>query len=365
MSRGRIAVLGGGNGAHAMAAHMTFAGFEVALAELPPFAEKMRKLLRSKTVELRGLAPTGKAKLAAVTTDVGEAVAGAEIVNLVVPAMGQEAFLKAALPHLQAGQVLILWPGNSGSLLAYRMLRRARKKGVVVAETCTLPYGCRLSAAARVDVLIRAPQVHLAAMPAGDTKKALRAAERMYPGAMRTLGNVLAVALSNINPLVHPPGTLLNAGRIEHTGGDFYLYKEGLTEGVCRVIRDLYAETKQLSRKLGTRLVPYPEDSFFGYGSIMCEYFDDVRDQQASNFLGPTSLQNRYITEDVPYGLATFCLIGKQVGVEMPLTRGLVEMAGSAAGHDFWKEARTPRDLGIAGMDVDQLRRYLKTGARP
>ena len=365
MGTGRIAILGGGNGAHAMAADLALGGLEVALAELPAFAGRLRKVLRTKTIRLSGVGRTGRAKLALATTDVGAAVAGAEIVNLVMPAMGQEPFLGAALPHLKPGQVVLLWPGNCGSLLAYRMLRRARKRGIVVAETNTLPYGCRLVGPAQVEIRIRGPQVHLAAMPAGDTPRARRAAARMYPGLMKSLGSVLAAALSNPNPLVHPAGALLNVGRIEHTRGDFYLYKEGITESVCRTIRGLHEETKLLARRLGTRLLSYPERAFFGYGSIMCAYFGDTSRKEASRFHGPSSLEDRYVTEDVPYGLATFALLGEQLGVDMPLTRAVVELASSASGHDFWKEARTPKDLGIAGMSATQLRGYLETGQRP
>ncbi len=365
MSKGKIAVLGGGNGAHAMAADMALHGFEVALAELPAFAGRIKKLLRTKTIRLGGVGRTGKVKLALATTDVGAAIEGAEIVNFVMPAMGQGPFLEAALPHLKSGQVLILWPGNCGSLLAYQMLRRARKRGIVVAETNTLPYGCRLVGAGHVEVRLRGPQVHIAAMPASDTRKVRRTAERMYPGLMKSLGSVLAAALSNPNPLVHPPGALLNVGRIEHARGDFYLYKEGITESVCRTILGLYRETRQLARELSTRLISYPKESFFVYGSIMCAYFGDRSRKEASRFRGPTSLEDRYVTEDVPYGLATFALLGKQLGIEMPLTRAVVELASSASGHDFWKEARTPRHLGIAGMTAGQLARYLKTGERP
>ena len=364
MSGGRIAVLGGGNGAHAMAADMALRGFEVALAELPAFAERIKKLLRTKTIRLDGVGRSGEARLALATTDVAQAVAGAEVVNLVVPAMGQEPFLEAVVGHLRAGQVLILWPGNLGSLLAYRMLRRARSRGVVVAETNTLPYGCRLVGPARVEVRIRTPQVHIAAMPARDTRRARRAAQRMYPGMMKTLGTALASALSNPNPLVHPPGTLLNLGRIEHARGDFYLYKEGITEGVCRAIRSLYLEARLLARRAGTRTVSYPPEAFFGYGSIMCHYFADTRRRQASRFRGPCDLQDRYLTEDVPCGLATFVLLGRQLGVELPVMRAVVELASAAAGRDFWREARTPADLGIAGMSAAGLARYLRTGER-
>jgi hypothetical protein len=44
-------------------------------------------------------------------------------------------------------------------------------------------------------------------------------------------------------------------------------------------------------------------------------------------------------------------------------TASLVDVASAATGVDFWKAARTPRDLGIAGMDREALLTYLEGGA--
>jgi hypothetical protein len=65
----------------------------------------------------------------------------------------------------------------------------------------------------------------------------------------------------------------------------------------------------------------------------------------------------------VPYGLATWALLGAEVGVPTPVVRSLVDVAPAAAGVDFWKAARTPDDLGIAGMDRQALLAYLEGGA--
>ena len=59
MGKGKIAVLGGGNGAHGMAADLTLCGFEVALAELPKFAGRIKKLLRTKAIRPDGQGETG------------------------------------------------------------------------------------------------------------------------------------------------------------------------------------------------------------------------------------------------------------------------------------------------------------------
>jgi opine dehydrogenase len=73
----------------------------------------------------------------------------------------------------------------------------------------------------------------------------------------------------------------------------------------------------------------------------------------------PGSLDSRWLTEDVPYGLAAWALLGEQLGVATPVLRSLVDVAAAAVGVDFWTAARTPRDLGIAGMDREALLAYL------
>ena len=59
----------------------------------------------------------------------------------------------------------------------------------------------------------------------------------------------------------------------------------------------------------------------------------------------------RWLTEDSPYGLATWALLGEQLGVACPAMRALVDLTGAALGVDFWQTARRPEHLGLAGLD--------------
>jgi opine dehydrogenase len=47
-----IAVLGGGNGGHAMAADLTLRGFKVKFYEMPKFEENVRKVLATKRIRV-------------------------------------------------------------------------------------------------------------------------------------------------------------------------------------------------------------------------------------------------------------------------------------------------------------------------
>ena len=69
----------------------------------------------------------------------------------------------------------------------------------------------------------------------------------------------------------------------------------------------------------------------------------------------PGALDTRWLTEDVPYGLAAWSKLGEQLGVDCPIMRSLVELASATLDRDFWKSARTPEHLGIAGMSKAAL----------
>ena len=54
MTPKKIAVLGGGNGAHTMAAEFALKGHTVNLYEMPQFKNNMKKVFETKTIHLQG-----------------------------------------------------------------------------------------------------------------------------------------------------------------------------------------------------------------------------------------------------------------------------------------------------------------------
>ena len=68
----------------------------------------------------------------------------------------------------------------------------------------------------------------------------------------------------------------------------------------------------------------------------------------------PTSVDSRYITEDVPQGLVMLEALGKQLDVATPVCTSLIEIASAALGRDMRSDGRTPERLG-----VDNLREIL------
>ena len=77
----------------------------------------------------------------------------------------------------------------------------------------------------------------------------------------------------------------------------------------------------------------------------------------------PGTLESRWLTEDIPYGLAAWASVGSQYGVPTPTLRSLVDIGSIVMGFDGWKEGRGVDRLGIAGMSKDRLRAFLGTAS--
>ncbi|NIM49549.1 MAG: hypothetical protein GTN78_22205 [Gemmatimonadales bacterium] len=359
-----IVVLGGGHGAHAMAADLTLAGHEVRLCEHPDFSERFKATLESGEIELRGIGRTGKARPALVTTAFAEALRGAKLINISIPAFGHDLFFEAMIPHLTSDHVVAVWAGDFGSLRLDHMLSEQSKSArPVILEGSTLPYGTRISGPARVDMLLFANPILVAALPASETGEWPGALRALWPG-VKPAEHVLQAAFANPNPIVHPPGALLSVGRIEYSKGDFYMYREGMGPATRRVIYGLFQDSAAVAEKLGFTIPGYPAGDFDKPASIMGEVFECPGDRYdvIANVKGPSTLQDRYLTEDLPCGLLPISQLGDKLGVPTPTIDGIIQLGSLVCERDFWREGRSLESLGLDRMKPSEIMKYVTSG---
>jgi opine dehydrogenase len=341
-----------------MAADLTLAGHSVILAELPEFADRLQVVSETRTIRLTGIGGTRSASVTDVTFDIAEAVERADLLNVVVPAFGQRRFFDEVLPHLESRHTLVIWAGDFGSL-ELRSLLAARRPdlSVSVVETNTLPYGTRLTQPGEACVSVLATKVVVAELPNGpDQGAALSILQELWP-SVTPWPDVISVALCNPNPIVHPPGTLLNVGRIQYSRGDFNLYREGITEAVARIIRRVYSEVHNIADALGADVLEYEDRDFRTKTSIMGVAFQAAfdTDQVIGEIPGPRSIHDRYITEDLPFGLVPIAELGDRVGVDTPLIDSLVSLGCAVCDTDFWLEGRGLERLGLGQLSAAEI----------
>ncbi len=141
----------------------------------------------------------------------------------------------------------------------------------------------------------------------------------------------------NVHTNMHPPGVLLNVGRVEYARGDFYFYEEGVTPGVCRLISAVDHERRKIAAALDVKLVAVAEAFHAaGFGPKGDLWATINGSRMLTQLRAPGALETRWLTEDVPYGLAAWVKLGEQFSVRSPVMSSIVVVTSATLGKDFW-----------------------------
>ncbi|MBI4257853.1 MAG: NAD/NADP octopine/nopaline dehydrogenase family protein, partial [Thaumarchaeota archaeon] len=76
----------------------------------------------------------------------------------------------------------------------------------------------------------------------------------------------------------------------------------------------------------------------------------------------PSSLNHRYLIEDVAYGLVPMAYLARVAGIETPIIDSLIHVSGRLNGVDHWREGLTLQKMGVDGMDVKGINKFVKEG---
>ena len=392
-----IAILGGGSVGRTCAADCKLAGNTVRLFDIQPFAEKSLQYLEKTGVTLvgtpknkYGFSRLGNAKFDMVTDDMAKAVDGVKLILVCIPSVAHEAFFEQLAPLLKDGQIVHIIPDNYGSLRLRKKLREIGSTArVIVGGWSSAPYGTRIVTEGGVPtpeqyLVYRAITLRGAALPDSDSDDLLESTRYLGCFDSITQGDgpvrgktVLDIGFSNVNPVIHVPGTVLGASVMENFGriyGDhdryqYSIYSHAFCPSLSEVQVAFYKEETALAEAIGVDLARYPREDFFSRASILGpEYMGEgciipFDEQWATGFTtGPFTIQNRYITEDVPVGCHVYHELGKKFGIATPVIDSMITIASVMTGQDFYGTGVKLEDLGIGHLDKEELLQYLNEG---
>lgn len=353
----RVAVLGAGNGGQAIAGHLSDRGYSVRLWNR---SKKVLDLVKATgQITLTGVL-SSTATIDIITHSLEEAVVGAEIILITTTANAHYDLAVALAPLLEDGQIVVLNPGRTLGALEFR--QTIRRHGCVdqvyVAEAQSLVFACRLMAPAQVRVIGVKEYVPLAAFPAIDTAHVLSHVKPLFH-CFAAAPHILYTSLENIGAIFHPAIVMFNAATIER-GEEFYFYQD-MTESVANFLMTLDEERLALGEAFGIHLasifdwikIAYPDC----VGNTLTER---MRTNPAYHEIkAPTRLASRLILEDIPTGLVPFAALGQIAGLEMSLTRSLIQVTSILVGRDFWSEGRNLDKLNLAGMKPNDILQHV------
>jgi opine dehydrogenase len=360
----RIAVLGGGNGSFAAAGDFAMAGHDVRLWRRDDAAVKAHRAAGNKIV-VKDFKGRHEVAPALVTTDIADAIRGAELIVCPAPATAQGDIAKRLAPHLTDGQVVFLPPGTFGSVLFAQAAHTAGNRAdVVFAETGTLPWLTRKHGPFEVAITVRAKRLPTGTFPSRAKDRSLAVISNAFPGVIEDCGDALSGALMNAGPIIHPPLVTMNAGPLEHFER-WDIHKEGTQPAIRRVTDRLDGERIAVRKALGYRAPHFPLADHYAksgdewmYGRGSHDRLTDSGDWRERIVL----TQHRYMLEDVRIGLSFLISVGELASVATPLARAFCAIGGTICGQDFLQSGRTLKTLGLGDMDRAALQRLLRQG---
>ena len=357
MNLPKFAIIGAGNGGQAFAGHLGLLGFSVNIYDVE--AEKVEALKKTNRMRLFG-AVEGEAGIGRITHDIGEAILGADIIMVVIPAVYQRSIAQAMAQFLTAGQIIILNPGATGGALEVRNIfqKAGAPSDVIVGETDTLLYACRSILPGEVQIYGVKNELNLATLPAAQAPRVVKLLNTAFP-QFQPVDSVLHTSLNNLNAMMHPIPTLLNAGRIESRSA-FDYYSDGVTPSVARVVEQADQERVAVAKALGITAPTIRDNyaAFYGVeGKNLYEKVQQVKPYKGIK--GPVTLDTRYLFEDIPTGLVPLSALGRAVGVGTPTMDAVVALSSTLLGRDFCREGRNLENLGLAGKTPEKIREWV------
>ncbi len=356
----RIVVCGAGAAGTAIAADVAFKGVPVTLFEIEKMEHAVKGIREKGGIELTDdsnttSGRTGFVKIDKVTTDPAEALSDADGIMITVPALHHDAFFETLAPHFKPGQFVLF---NTGYWGALRYLSKKKELGVpdevTLCETNIMPYLSQ-----RVDgpegyitkVFNCKKLMYFAALPGKRTDEALK----VFKPAYKEFEAAPDVIWTNLgaggNHCVHVQLTLPVFGYIfdRFRGAKFYTE---CTDQFAYLSNGFDVERKKVAEKLGFEIEPNELWLERSYGYKGRNISDALRKSPHSDRYSPLASLDRVLDEDICYSFVPICRLAESLGVDMPLTRGMIEVTGCMIQKDYWNMGLTLEDINLAGLDA-------------
>lgn len=356
----KISIFGAGHGGITAAVDMTKRGHIVTLYQSPQSKKDLSRMEETGEINFEG----SPVKIHRFTREISEAVQGQDVLMLAIPSTAVESVAENIAPHLEDGQYVFINSASAMCSIRFKRVLHNMKADVdvKVGETMSLTYASRYHSDRNEAELIGYNKHNLfAAYPSRHTEEMLEVFNRMYD-YLKPAENIIETTLNNGNPESHPGPSILNAGRIDYAGDQFYLYKEGITEHTVNVIHRIDEERQAICKALGFEALSKSKRSvrsgYFEESESLREQYNNSK--MLREILGPTDLENRYVTEDVSNGLVLWASIGDMVDVHTPVMDSVITLTGVLLERDYFKEGVTLRKLGIEKVSSKELNQLMK-----
>jgi opine dehydrogenase len=287
------------------------------------------------------------------------------IVLNVVPGFAERRLTELILPFLKPEQIVVFFCCVLGGALEFYQTLKLQgvKEFPLIAETEALLYGAGKRDEISVRVTSRKENISLSALPARHTNRVLSTMNILFNDLFES-SNVIETGLRNIDTILHPPISILNAANVDSTSRPFKFYKEGVTESIGKVMELLDVERKCFAEAFDI-VLPSVKDCILKWYGKLGASGNKIWEVVAMNPVyqsvnAPKTLNHRFIVEDVAFGLVPIEELSKLFDIQTPITTALIALANRLVGMDFRAGGRTLRNIGLAGATKEEMRALVR-----
>ena len=354
----KIAIVGSGNGAVTAAVDMVDKGHDVRLYCRNESISKFDVALEKGGFDFNNEGEEKFIEFTDISDDMEYVLDGADIVQVIIPSSFIEYYAKVMSKFVTNDHLIFF--NIAASMGSIRFMNVLEDRHIDVhphfAEANTLTYGTRVDFNnAKVDLSLNVRRVFFSTFDRSELNESYEKVSKIYDYLVKE--SLLKTNLENGNPEVHPGPTLLNVGRIDYSE-EFSLYKEGITKHTVRLLHAIEIERLNLGRKLGFELSTAKESR------IQRGYLERKDEDEPLNRLfntspvfsqipGPNHVENRYLTEDIAYGLVLWSSLGRVIDVPTPNIDAVIMIASTILERDFFEEGLTIEELGLDKLGLE------------
>ncbi|NQT60697.1 MAG: NAD/NADP octopine/nopaline dehydrogenase family protein [Bacteroidetes bacterium] len=350
MRKTKYTIIGAGNGGLVTAGYISKKGFE---ANLYNRSEERIEYIKKHNYTIHFGYHFDKIRLNYVGTNLAKAVYQSDVIIIVITADGHDDIAEKIAPYLEDDQIVLLVPGRTlGALLFSKILRRVEcKANVIIAEANTLFFAARLKTPGMVEIKGFKKEVSVSALYPPNTDYVIDVLSGIFTNIIKA-ETILETSFSNMGAIFHPVISLLNKERILNKD-TFHFYTDGVTKFVAGYIEKVDLEFKAISSAIGIKTLSAVDWMHSRYGLQKTSIYTMIKSNPTyKDILAPTTINHRYIWEDIPTGLVPMSLIGNNLGVPTPTIDYFIEAGSKILGIDFRSTGRTLYKLGLSADNL-------------
>jgi opine dehydrogenase len=346
-----IAVVGSGNSAHALSSYFSSNGHPVHM--LARNQAKLESLTARKAIVATGIIE-GAFEIAQATNDAKSVLDACDTIFVATVANAYADVAHWIAPYLTNKHTVILFSGKVGGVLEFeKTLRECGAANATVLETDNLFIG-RLQPDNSIWIRGCKQWTLFSASSRSQTLAKADALLKFFPG-LEAATNIVQRGLTDYGAFAHGIGTLANMNAVDRQQ-PFLFYYEGFTEKTVALLDALEQEFIAIAHAYETSLIPMAELLNRYYGCDTTNLL--IAMQTVPNYRhskGPTSLDHRFITEDVACSLVPLSEFADLAGVNTPMIDSVIALSSVLTKTNLRATGRTLATLGLAEQSYKQI----------